>query len=57
MSLHFGWTHGANKVVIGPKRHWWKLQTQKNSIKNLMAGTITWMTKKKAKGRPKRQSQ
>jgi len=24
MSLHFGWTHGANKVVFGPKYHWWK---------------------------------
>jgi len=27
MFLHFGWTHGANKVVFGPKYHWWK-QTQ-----------------------------
>nr|AHI16011.1 cytochrome c biogenesis factor N [Sphagnum girgensohnii]AND49936.1 cytochrome c biogenesis factor N [Sphagnum rubiginosum] len=24
MSLHFGWTRGANKVVFGPKYHWWK---------------------------------
>ncbi len=24
MSLHFGWTCGANKVVFGPKYHWWK---------------------------------
>lgn len=22
--LHFGWTCGANKVVSGPKYHWWK---------------------------------
>jgi hypothetical protein len=22
MSLHFGWTRGANKVVFGPKYHW-----------------------------------
>jgi hypothetical protein len=28
MYLHFGWTHGTNKVVVGPKRHWQKLQTQ-----------------------------
>jgi len=24
MSLHLGWTRGANKVVFGPKYHWWK---------------------------------
>ncbi len=24
MSLHFGWICGANKVVFGPKYHWWK---------------------------------
>jgi len=22
--LHFGWTRGTNKVVFGPKYHWWK---------------------------------
>jgi cytochrome c biogenesis factor len=24
MFLHFDWTCGANKVLFGPKYHWWK---------------------------------
>jgi cytochrome c biogenesis factor len=24
VSLHFGWTCGANKLIFGQKYHWWK---------------------------------
>jgi hypothetical protein len=34
--MHFGWTCGANKVVFGPKYHWWKqIQISKSKEENL----------------------